>query len=59
MVGRLATFELPNFDNFKFESTYSTFKAKLTLKEHKDKKKKEVKHVSSDSDTNEDDVEEF
>ena len=56
LVGRLTTFELSNYDNFKFEIVESTFKAKLTLKEPKEKNKK-VKYVSSDSDIDEEDVE--
>ena len=33
LVGRLATFELSNFDNYKPENIESTFKAKVTFKD--------------------------
>ena len=33
LVGRLTTFELSNFDNYKIENIESAFKAKLSLKE--------------------------
>ena len=56
MVGRLTTFELSNFDNFKFDKVKFFFKAKLSLKEPNEKKKN-VKYVSNDSDTYEEDVE--
>lgn len=56
---RLTAFELSNFDNFRTENVESSFKDKLSLKESKEKKKKKIKHVSSDSDTNEDDVKEL
>ena len=38
LVGRLTTFELSNFDNYKPESLESTFKAKLLLKYSYEKK---------------------
>ena len=60
LVVRITTFELSNFDNYKPESLESTFKAKLLLKdsdEKKQKKKRKIKHVSSDSVTDEEDVE--
>ena len=56
LVSRHTTFELSNFDNFKPENVDSSLKAKLLLKEPKEKKKK-VKYISSDSNTNEEDVE--
>ena len=59
LVDRLTTFELSNFDNFKSENVESSFKDKLSLKEHNEKKKKKVKYVSSESDTNEEDVEQL
>ena len=59
LVGRLTTFELSNFDNFKSENVESTFKTKLSLKEPNEKKKKKVKYVSSDSDRDEEDLEQL
>jgi hypothetical protein len=59
LVGRLTTFELSNFDNYKSENIESSFKAKLSLKEPNEKKKKKLKYVSSDSDTDEEDVDQF
>ena len=62
LVGRLTAFELSNFNNYKPESLESNFKAKFLLKysdEKKQKKKRKIKHVSSDSDTNEEDVEQL
>lgn len=57
LVGKLTDFELSNFDNFKSDNVESTFKAKLSLKEPNEKKKKKVKYVSIDSDRNEENVE--
>ena len=37
LVGRLTTFELSNFDNYKLESLESAFKAKLLLKDSDEK----------------------
>jgi hypothetical protein len=59
LVGRLTTFELFNFDNFKFENVEFAFKAKLTLKEPKYKKKKKVKPSASDSDRDDEELEEL
>ena len=58
MVGRLTTFELSNFDNYKLENIETTFKDKVSLKEldEKKKKKKKIKYVSSDNDIDEEDV---
>ena len=36
LVGRLTTFELSNFDNYKLENIESTYKAKLSLKDSKE-----------------------
>ena len=62
-MGRLTTFELSNFDNYRPENLESTFKAKLLLKDTKEmkpkKKKRKIKYASSDSNTNEDDVEQL
>ena len=55
LVGRLTSFELSNYDNFKPENVETSFKSKMSLKEPNEKKKK-TKYVSSDSDTNEKDV---
>ena len=57
LVSRLTTFELSNFDNYKPKKIESTFKHKVSLKELNEKKKK--KYLSSDSDTNEEDVEQI
>ena len=62
LVRRLTVFELSNFNNYKLDSLESTFKAKLMLKdfdEKKKRKKRRIKHVSSDSDTKEEDVEQL
>ena len=62
LVGRLTTFELSNFDNYKPESLESAFKAKLLLKdsdEKKQKKRRKIKYVSSDSDIDEEDIEQL
>ena len=59
LVGRLTTFELSNFDNYKPEIIESSFKAKLLLKDSNEKKyrkKRRIKYVSSDSETNEEDI---
>ena len=58
LVGWLTTFELSNFDNLKLYNVESTFKPNLSLKKPKEKKKK-VKYVSSDSDIDEEDVEQL
>ena len=60
IVGRLTAFVLSNFDNYRLESLESIFKAKFLLKysnEKKKRKKRRIKRVSSDSDTEEEDVE--
>ena len=63
IVGRLTAFELSNFDNYRPENLESAFKAKLLLKDTKDvkpkKKKRKIKYASSDSNTNEEDVEQL
>ena len=59
LVGRLTTIELSNFDNYKPKSLESTFKAKFLLKDSDEKKqrnKRRIKHVSSVSDIEEEDV---
>ena len=59
LVGRLTTFELSNFDNYKLESLESAFNSKLLLKdsnEKKQRKKRRIKYVSSDSGIEEEDV---
>ena len=60
--GRLTTFELSNFDNYKPQNIESAFKAKVSIKdseETKKKKKGKAKHVSSDNDIDEDDVDQL
>ena len=59
LVGRLKTFELDNFDNVSFESVETTFKAKLTISDSKDRKKKMNKYGDSDSDINDEDIDEL
>ena len=63
LVGRLTAFELSNFDNYKPENIESAFKAKLSLKDFEEtrqkKKKGKVKHVSSNSDIDEEDIEQL
>ena len=63
LVGRLTAFELSNFDNYKLENIESAFKAKVSFKDSKEtrqkKKKGKAKHVSSDSDTNEEYIEQL
>lgn len=49
LIGRLATFELVNFDNYKTSSIECVFKSQLTLNGSKRKKKR--KHVESDSES--------
>ena len=43
LVGRLASFKISNFDNYKLESLESTFKAKFLLQYFYEKKKKKKK----------------
>jgi hypothetical protein len=57
LVGRIATFEPSNLDKFKYDNVQFSSKAKFSLKEPNEKKKKEVKYVSNDSDIDEEDVE--
>lgn len=61
LVGRLTNFDLSNLDNYKPENIESAFKAKLTLKESREKRQMKkigkVKYVSSDSNTDEEDIE--
>ena len=40
IIGRLTTFELSNFDNYKPENFESAFKAKMTIKENEEVKTK-------------------
>ena len=56
LVGGITAFELSNYDNFKLENVEYYFKAKFSLKKPQEKNEK-VKYVSSDSDTNEENVE--
>ena len=63
LVGRITTFELSNFDNYKQENIESTFKAKLSLKDSKEirkkKKKSKIKYASNDNNTDEEDIEQL
>ena len=60
IIGRLTTFELSNFDNYKLGNFESAFKAKMTIKDNEEvqtkKKSGKGKYVSSDSSTDEDDL---
>ena len=63
IIGRLTTFELSNFDNYKPNNLESTFKAKMTVKDTKEVQRKnkngEGKQVSNDINTDEDDVDQL
>ena len=61
MVGGLTNFELDNFDNnIPSKNIETTFKAKLTIDDSKDRKKqRKKKYVDSDSDTDDEDIEEL
>ena len=63
IVGRLTAFELSNFDNYRHENLESTLKSMLFLKDteqvKKKKKKIKIKYASSDSNTDEEDVEQL
>ena len=63
IVGRLTTFELSNFDNYRPKNLESAFKAKFTLKDIEEVKSKKKngkgKHVSIDNSTDEEDVEQL
>ena len=63
IIGRLTTFELSNFDNYKPDNFESAFKAKMTVRDTEEvqtkKKNGKGKHVSSDSSTDEDDVDQL
>ena len=60
IIGRLTTFELSNFDNYKPDKFESTFKAKMIVKDIEEVQSKKNngkgKHLSSDSNTNKEDV---
>ena len=62
IVGRLTTFELSKFDNYRPKNVESTFKDKLLLKDTKEvkpKKKRKIKYTSSDNNIDEEDVEQL
>ena len=63
IIGRLTAFELSNFDNYKTENFESTFKAKMKIKDNEEvqtkKKSGKGKYLSSDSSTDEDDVDQL
>ena len=63
IIGRLTTFELSNFDNYKPDNFESAFKAKMTIKDKEEvqtkKRNGKGKYVSSDSSTDEDDVDQL
>ena len=58
IVGRLTTFELSNFDNYRLENIEYDFKAKLMIEDtEKVKPKKKVKYASSDNNIDEENME--
>ena len=63
LIGRLTAFELSNFGNYKPKNIESTLKAKLSLKDleetRQQKKKGKVKYVFSDSNIDEEDIEQL
>lgn len=62
IIGRLTAFELSNFDNYKLDKVESAFKAKLSLQDSeqgRSRKERKKKYVSSDSSTDEEDVEQL
>ena len=63
IIGRLTAFELSNFDNYKPDNFESAFKAKMIVRDNEvvqtKKKNGKGKHVSSDSSTDEDDVDQL
>ena len=59
LFGKLTAFDFLNFDNYKPKNIESAFKAKASIKDFEDikkNKKGKAKHVSSDSDIDEEDV---
>ena len=58
-VRRLTTFELDNFGNVSSKNIKTTFKAKLTISNSKDRKKRMKRYVDSDSETNDEDIDEL
>lgn len=61
LIGRLNTFGLSNYDNYKLESLEFFFKAKFLSKDSdevkkKKKKKRKIKYVFSNSDRDEEDI---
>ena len=59
LVGRLAAFELNNFENISCEDVETTFKEKLTIFYSKDKKKRMKKYDDSDSEIDDEDIDEL
>ena len=63
IIRRLTAFKLSNFDNYKPNNLESAFKAKMTVKDIEEmqtkKKNGKGKHVSSDRNTNEDDLDQL
>ena len=53
VVGRLITFEMSNFDNYMLATIESTFKSQLILS------KKKGKHVKSESDCSNDEIDDL
>ena len=60
LVGRLASFGLDNFVNHPSENIETTFNAKLTIDDSKDRyKKKKKQHVDNDNNRYDEDIEEL
>ena len=63
IVGRLTTFELSNFDNYRPGNLEFSLKAKLLLKDTKEvkpkKKKRKIKYASNDRNIDKEDVEQL
>ena len=63
IIGKLTAFELSNFDNYKLEKFESTYKAKMTINDNEEVKKKrksgKEKYVSNDNTTDEDHVDQL
>lgn len=53
VIGRLTTFEMSNFGNYTPATIESSFKSQLVLR------KRKGKHVKSDSDSSNDDIDEL
>ena len=63
IIGRLTALELSNFDNYKPNNFEYAFKDKMTVRDNEEvqtkKKNGKGKHVSSDSSTDQDDIDQL